>query len=486
MTASLATVVNDPVRFAETVLKANLFDYQKSVARSDARLRVLCAGRQSGKSEILAILAIHTAVTKRNATVYLVSGGEKMAEKLLAKITKMVRKAGLEAGIVGDLKNILSFTNGSTIEAVPTSEARIRGETVDLLILDESGIISDGIWDAAWGTTIAAQPAGRTIAAGTPWGGRDHWYRSNFERGLKHPDDAVESFTWTSYDSPLADRAALEDRKRALPSDKFRREYLAEWADETGAFLTTEELNNATVDYTYTTDTTPWPYTTQPRGGHVYAGIDWGMSDLNVLACVGTLDDHGGLNTHRENDPVYFVAHLEGHQNLPYQDFVDRIWKVGTHYNLRHVMSETNGVGGPATQMLHATKKKRLDTLQGRPQIHQVHTSAQSKTTNFGQLKVLLQRRQLILPNHGELLKQLNNLQYTELQHGNLKIEVPANIGHDDHADALSLAIGAITRRNRRIHRDTHSNAIRRYWHGQQLHQLDDGTQIPHQPMLLD
>lgn len=482
----MTVTITDPIFFAEQTLGASLFPYQQEVARSEARLRVLCAGRQSGKSEILAVLALHTAVTRRNATVYIISGGEKMAEKLLAKITAMARRAGFEAGIVGDLKNILKFSNGSVIEAVPTSEARIRGETVDLLILDESGIISDDIWDAAWGTTIAAQPAGRTIAAGTPWGGREHWYRSNFERGLKNPDDAVESFTWTSYDSPLADRAALEDRKKALHSDKFRREYLAEWADETGSFLTSEELNACTVDYAFTTASTPWPYTNQPTGGKVYAGLDWGMNDLNVLATVATLDDHGGLNDHRDQEPIYFVPHIEGHAQMPYQDFVDRIWQVGEHYHLRHVMSETNGVGGPATQMLNSTRKKRQHALQGAPRVHPLHTSAHSKTKNYGQLKLLLQRRQLILPNYGPLLKELNNLQYTELQHGNLKIEVPAGIGHDDHADALSLAVGAITRKSRRVWRETHCNAIARYWHGQQLHTLDDGTRIPHEPMTLD
>lgn len=483
MSTTLSTVANDPVLFARDVLKADLFPYQQKVAHSTARLRVLCAGRQSGKSEILAVLAIHTAVTRRNATVYIVSGGEKMAEKLLAKITVMVRRAGLEAGIVGDLKNVLSFTNGSIIEAVPTSEARIRGETVDLLILDESGLISENIWDAAWGTTIAAKPAGRTVAAGTPWGGRDHWYRSNFERGLNNPSDAVESFTWTSYDSPLADKAALADRKNALNSDKFRREYLAEWTDETGSFLTTEEINACVADYTYSDHTTTM-YST-PRGTRVYAGIDWGMKDLNVLACVGALDDHGGLNEHRGTDPIYFVPHIEGHQQMQYQDFVDRIWKVGSHYHLRHVLSETNGVGGPATQMLATTRQKTLHTLQGSPKIHKRATTAGTKTDNYSQLKLLLQQRRLILPNHGELLKQLNQLQYTEQQHGTLKIEVPANIGHDDYTDALTLALGAITRGERRIHRETHCTAISRYWWNQQLHTLDDGTQIPNEPLTI-
>lgn len=136
--------------------------------------------------------------------------------------------------------------------------------------------------------------------------------------------------------------------------------------------------------------------------------------------------------------------------------------------------------------MLHATKRKLVSTLQGSPSIHKINTSAKSKTDNYGQLKLLLQRRQLILPDHGELLRQLNNLQYTEQQYGTLKIEVPSNVGHDDYTDALSLAVGALTRRNRKIWRDSHSGATRRYWHDMQLHELDNGTRIPNHPMTLD
>ncbi|APE08603.1 hypothetical protein BO226_04680 [Rhodococcus sp. 2G] len=482
----MTAVLNDPVSFAHNILGRELYDYQQKVARSQARTRVLCCGRQSGKSEVLALIAVHAATTRSDQVISIVSGGEDAAVKLLARIREIAADAGYTASFTDDYKNVLAFTNGSRIEALPLSERQIRGNTVNLLIIDEAGMVSDALWDAASATTIAAQPTGRTIVAGTPWGGRDHWFRNLWQRGMEQPDDAVESFHWTSYDAPRVDRQQLDDRKKTIRSDQFRREYMAEWLDESGSFLTTEEINASTLPYTYTTDVTPWPYASQPRGGHVYAGIDWGMSDYNVLACLATLDDNGGLNDHRGNDPIYFIAHLEGHQRLPYQDFVDRIWKVGTHYRFRHVMSETNGVGEAATQILASTRQKVLDTLEGAPKIHRVHTSSESKTDNYGKLKLLLQRRQLVLPQHAELLKQLNNLQYVEQQHGKLKIEVPANVGHDDYTDALSLAVGAITRKSRKVWRDGHSNAIARYWHDMQIHTLDDGTRIPHEPMTLD
>ncbi|OOL32604.1 hypothetical protein GQ85_06370 [Rhodococcus rhodochrous] len=367
----MTVAVSNPVYFSHEFLKRELYDYQQRVALSPARTRVLCCGRQSGKSEVLAVIALHAATTRRNQVVYIVSGGEDAAIKLLARIGEISDAAGLGASTVDDQKTVLRFTNGSVIEALPLSERRIRGGTVNLLIIDEAGMVPDDLWDAAAATTIAAQPAGLTIVAGTPWGGRDHWYRKLWQRGMEHPDDAVESFHWTSYDAPRVNKQLLDDRKKTLPSDKFRREYMAEWLDETGSFLTTDELDACTVPYVHTTEDTPWPYTTQPRGGRVYAGLDWGMRDLNTLVCIATLDDHGGLNEHRNQDPVYFIPHLEGHQNLPYQQFVDRVWKVGGHYNLRHVMSETNGVGGPATQMLHASRKKLLNEagsqLLGRP-----------------------------------------------------------------------------------------------------------------------
>lgn len=473
--------VSDPVAWSQNVLKKNLFPYQKDVMSSTATTIALCCGRQSGKSEILAMLALHQAATVRNSVVLIVSGGEKAANKLLAKITRMAREAGLDASITGDLKDCLAFSNGSTIESGGTSESRIRGETVDLLILDEAGLISQDIWEAAGATTIARSNS-RTIYAGTPWGGATHWFRRQWERGMKEPSNELRSWHWKSEASPLLTKAKLDQKRKELTYDKFRREYLAEWTSEEGAYFTSEELAAVTADYEYTTNTSKLTPDHWTHGQLVAGGIDWGFRDANALVCVAALDDEI-LNWERHHDaPVFYVPHLEAHHELAYQAFVDRILALGVHYLYSHLIAESNGVGQVANQLLitSAPRTTMLGTQRGGyVPLAQHHTNAKNKTTMYSTLKMMVQQRRIILPNHLTLLHQLNALVAKELPGGELKIEVPAP-GHDDLADALVFALGYCA-----VHRSTTRglHTPREPYHAQQrIHFLPDDTAIPHQP----
>jgi len=76
--------------------------------------------------------------------------------------------------------------------------------------------------------------------------------------------------------------------------------------------------------------------------------------------------------------------------------------------------------------------------------VAKVWTDTRRKQSGYGKIKGLLQRGQLVLARHPELLKQLRGLQFEQLPGGSLRIEVPATAGHDDLADALMQAVSAV------------------------------------------
>ena len=51
----------DPAVFARVLVGQELWAHQRELALSPARYRVVCAGRQVGKSRLLAVLALHQA-----------------------------------------------------------------------------------------------------------------------------------------------------------------------------------------------------------------------------------------------------------------------------------------------------------------------------------------------------------------------------------------------------------------------------------------
>lgn len=422
----------DVEHFAAHVLRRPLWRHQLDVATSPARYRVICAGRQVGKSVLLAVLALHTAATRRNATVLLVSAGEEAAKRLLAECAGLARDR-LSGSVLDETRSTLTLSNGSTIRSVPASERQIRGWPVDLLIVDEAGFVADDIWRAAE-PAIVARSGSRVVASSSPWGGAEHWFRALWRLGTDRPDEQVAAWHWPSTVSPLVDAALLEQIREREPADYFAREYLAEWADAAGSYFTEAEIMAAVAPYRMLPpeDTPDRP--DGRRGFPVVAGVDWGLHrDANALVLVALMDAAGG-------PPRLFVPHLEAHTGMPFGQFIDRVVEVARGYWLRVVASERNGIGEYPTTELEA----RLHRAGAGARVAPVWTDQRRKMSGFGRIKGLMQAGKLVLPLHPGLLKELRALEFEQLASGGLRIAVPERAGHDDLAMALLQAVSCV------------------------------------------
>jgi hypothetical protein len=238
--------------------------------------------------------------------------------------------------------------------------------------------------------------------------------------------------------SPLIDEELLEEiRKRESPI-YFAREYLAEWTEAIGAYFTQSEIEENIADYSMIDPA-------MARGQMVGGGVDWGFSvDANVLCLVGCSAD-GDANARRHGRrPVFFVAHVEAHHRMLYDDFVKRIVDVGDPerggFRIRVLAAETNLVGDMPVQELTALAHRRRTGIGVQP----VFTDNRRKQSMFGGVKLLLQQGRLVLPRHPELLKQLAALEFELSDAGNMKISVPERVGHDDIAMALGQAVSTL------------------------------------------
>ncbi|BAS16551.1 large terminase protein [Arthrobacter sp. Hiyo8] len=421
------------------VLGRPLWPHQLEVARSKARYRVICAGRQVGKSTTLSTVALFEAATRRNITVLLVSAGEVASRRLLEECQALAHGSPLLGGsVLDDSKSLLTLSNGSRIISVPASSRQIRGWPVDVLILDEAGFIDTEIWRAAE-PAIIARPGSRVILVSTPWGDSTHFFRALWQRGMDAPDEQVESWHWPSSVSPLVDEVLLEQIRQRESSDYFRREFLAEWTDAAGAYFTEAEIMDAVADYATCppADLERWldrPYVAA-------GGVDWGYAqDANALTLVSVLEDYGMNRDTLGNDLALFIPWFEVRHNWPYSQFIDRIVETAGRYYIRVLASETNGVGQYPTEDL----RKRSHEAGRDCLVSSVVTDVRRKQSGFSMIKGLLQRKRLVLPRDPELLKQLRALEFEQLPTGNLRIAVPDRAGHDDLAMSFMQAVSCI------------------------------------------
>lgn len=449
--------------FAERLLGRPLWSHQLDLARSGARYRVVCAGRQVGKSSTLAVIALFEAFTRSGILVMLVSAGESSSQRIMADCAALAGGSDvLRGSVVEETKSLLVLSNGSRILSVPASERQIRGWPVDLLIVDEAAFVANEVWSSAE-PAIVARAGSRVILTSSPFG-VDHFFRRLWQRGMDSPDGMYESWHWPSTVSPLMDADLLEEIRAHENPIVFEREYLAVWSDASGGLLSPDEISAAVLDYGLVEPVDVVLHGSARSRGFgssgwelpaVCAGLDWGSArDANAVVLLAALDD-GGLNVpeltvDHAGDYVFFIPWLEVHHRMLYGDFIGRLVRLATKYNVQVFASETNGVGAYPTeelgrQLMRAHEDGLLARWHGQPSwVEPVWTDNRRKQAMFGRLKGMLQGGRLVLPRHPELLKQLGALQVTETAAGAMQISVPENRGHDDLAMALGQALSCI------------------------------------------
>lgn len=213
--------------------------WQEAVMRWQGKRLLLNCARQSGKSTIASLLAVHTAMSKPAALVLLVSPSLRQSSELFRKCSSWLAKMKTPPAMVEDNKLSATFGNGSRIVSLPASESTIRGfSAVDLLIEDEAARVDDELYKAV--RPMLAVSGGRLILASTPWGQRGHFYDEWRDGG-----DAWRRVTLKATDNPRITPAFLDEERLALGDAWFRSEYLCEFTDTTNNVFRSEDIRNA-------------------------------------------------------------------------------------------------------------------------------------------------------------------------------------------------------------------------------------------------
>ena len=229
--------------------------------------------------------------------------------------------------------------------------------------------------------------------------------------------------------NPALDQAYLErERYRTSPSS-YAAEVLGEWSDAAGALFPPDLLEDATADL----ELPALAELLEPARGIV--GVDWGVTyDRSAAVAVYRLPTQA-LNPDAELLPRFVAIPHVWPQGERLSSVVDDIaaWQAPfAFYSL-----EVNGVGSMPVQEVFA-RLRGTGTLARK--WNPVATSAPRKTAGYGTILNLLERGQLILPRHPDLLRQLAGLRFEQGERGFMAIQAQDAATHDDIADALYLA----------------------------------------------
>ena len=207
----------DPVAFAEK-LGIVPDGWQEDFLRSSADRVLLNCSRQSGKSTMSAVIALHRALYHPGSLVLCLAPALRQSQELFGKVAGFYRDLGRPVAPQGERKLSLELENGSRIITLPGSEKTIRGFSgATLLLVDEASRVDDGLYYAI--RPMLAVSGGRLMMLSTPAG----------RRGVFH-EEWANGEGWERYEIPAEEvpripPGFLAEERAALPAFIYEQEY---------------------------------------------------------------------------------------------------------------------------------------------------------------------------------------------------------------------------------------------------------------------
>lgn len=317
-----------------------------------------------------------------------------------------------------DLFRITASPGNMRIECIPTGGSvdffsaerpdSIRGNTYNMVLLDEAGLMRDEI-EAVVGPLLAVKEGGKLVIAGTPKG-RSNYFARMFERGTLGEDgkakvSGYKSYRFPSYDSPYVKRAYIENMRAELPVELFEQEINARFLDAAGAVFGNIADAFQAVHFA------------EPSGP-LFAGVDIANEvDYTVLTI---LDVNGAC--------VYF-----GRWNkCGYDETVKRIADTVNLYKNIHILIEKNGPGKDVAYRVYDKTDHQIDLFT---------TDNERKAKAVRYLRTRLERGLLSFPAKqcAHLRSELADFTYKQTPSGKTVYGASPG-GHDDCVMSLALA----------------------------------------------
>ncbi len=204
--------------------------WQADVLRSAAPRRLLNCSRQSGKSTVAAIRAVHAALYEPGSLILLLSPALRQSQELFRKCLDVYRALDHPEPPEAESALRLELANGSRVVALPGKEGTIRGFSgVRLLIVDEASRVPDELYRSV--RPMLAVSGGDLDAMSTPFGTRGWWYEA------WRSEEPWERYEVPATQVPRISPEFLAEERRTLGEWWFEQEYMCRFLDaETQAF----------------------------------------------------------------------------------------------------------------------------------------------------------------------------------------------------------------------------------------------------------
>jgi hypothetical protein len=212
--------------------------WQERLLRSSSGRILLNCSRQSGKSTMSGLIALHRALYHPGSLILCLAPALRQSQELFGKVLGFYRDLGRPIPAEAERKLSLELENGSRIVTLPGTEKTIRGFSgAALLIVDEASRVADELYFAV--RPMLAVSGGGLIMLTTPYGKRGVFFEE-WTGGL-----GWERYEVPATECPRISPEFLKEERRALPARVFRQEYLCSFEETEDQVFSFEDVQAA-------------------------------------------------------------------------------------------------------------------------------------------------------------------------------------------------------------------------------------------------
>jgi len=411
-----------PTAFAVSLLGIVPHAKQAEFLECRADTKVACAGRRWGKSTACAIDALWWAITRPGTTQFVIAPTADQARIIWDRARELAEQSVLAELITKvvqspfpELRLTTLDEAGNQAESVIMARSSshdakyLRGHGADRVIVDECAFVPEIVLSQTVPPMLSASSYRELVLISTPFGTGTYFHHRFCDgRGV---DPTIRSFHYPSSSNPRLPTEYLEQQRRQMTQLAYQTEYEALFLDDQASVFR-HAVIQAAIDDTIGAGAVE---------GHRYV-IGYDPARYADRSGVAVLD------VTSEPQRAVEVRDLGGHE---YLQQAAAIRGLSATYNRAQVLLDATS---------HDQMVEELSRNGVRAQGYKF--SNESKRELIDGLVLALERGNLRIPNHADLIKELTYYRFETTASGNVKLGAPDGPGHfDDLVTALALAV---------------------------------------------
>ena len=350
---------DNPVYFAREYMKIvsldeglvpfKMYDFQEKLIDNfhNNRFNIAKLPRQTGKSTTVISYLLHYALFNDNVKIAILANKAETSRELLSRLQLAYENLPkwMQMGVLEWNKGSMQLENNSKIIAASTSSSAVRGNSFNIIFLDEFAFIPNHIAEQFFSSVYPTISSGKTtkvIIISTPQG-MNMFYKlwHDAERG-KNGYVPLEVH-WSQV--PGRDAAWKEETIRNTSARQFTQEFECEFLGSVDTLISAAKLRSMVFED---------PIQDNSKGLKVYEKV---IAEKDYIITVdvsrGTCNDYSAFVVFDITTlPWKIVAKYRNNEIKPIL-FPNIIDQVARNYNKAYILIEINDIGEQVGNILH-------------------------------------------------------------------------------------------------------------------------------------